>query len=51
MATKICLKQGDYELNDLVKKDAEAVFEADVEQLDFGDGEASANYINSWVSN
>lgn len=51
VATKVCLKKGDYELKDLVKKDAEDVFEADLEQLDFGDGEAAANHINNWVGN
>ncbi|XP_073953256.1 antichymotrypsin-2-like [Choristoneura fumiferana] len=50
VATKVCLKKGDYELKDLIRKDAEAVFEADLEQLDFGDGEAAANHINNWAA-
>lgn len=40
---------GGYELNPKLKDDAEKVFDAGIEKLDFNNGAYCANLINKWV--
>ncbi|KOB77519.1 Serpin-2 [Operophtera brumata] len=49
VANKVYIMDGDYELNPQLKEDAEKVFDAGIEKLDFSDGAYCANLINKWV--
>ncbi|NP_001037021.1 serine protease inhibitor 2 [Bombyx mori] len=51
VANKIYIKEGDYELDPKLKKDAVEVFDADFEKVDFDNGAAAAGLINKWVEN
>ncbi|XP_037871526.1 serine protease inhibitor 2 isoform X4 [Bombyx mori] len=51
VANKIYIKEGDYELDPKLKKDAVEVFDADFEKVNFDNGAAAAGLINKWVEN
>ncbi|OWR46227.1 serpin-2 [Danaus plexippus plexippus] len=49
VANKVYIKEGDYDLNEDLKKDAVSVFNAAFEKVDFSQSKAAANLINKWV--
>ncbi|XP_032510918.2 serine protease inhibitor 3/4-like isoform X1 [Danaus plexippus] len=51
VANKVYIKEGDYDLNEDLKKDAVSVFNAAFEKVDFRQNAAAANLINKWVEN
>lgn len=50
VANKVYIKEGDYDLEENLKKDAIAVFDAALEKIEFGNNVAAAKTINQWVS-
>lgn len=50
VANKVYIKEGDYDLEENLKKDAIAVFDAALEKLNFGNSAVAAKEINEWVS-
>ncbi|XP_030028030.1 antichymotrypsin-2 isoform X2 [Manduca sexta] len=51
VANKIYIKDGGYELVPELKEDAEKVFDAEFEKVDFDNSAAAADLINKWVEN
>lgn len=43
------IKEGNYELDDNLQKDAVNVFDAGIEKTNFDNGAAAAALINQWV--
>lgn len=50
VANKVYIKEGDYDLEENLKKDAIAVFDAALEKMNFGNSAVAAKEINEWVS-
>ncbi|CAG9575761.1 unnamed protein product [Danaus chrysippus] len=51
VANKVYIKDGDYDLNEDLKKDAVSVFNAAFEKVNFSQSKAAADLINKWVEN
>lgn len=49
VANKVYLKDGSYDLQPSLKVDAEKVFNAGIEKIDFNTGAAAVEVINKWV--
>lgn len=49
VANKVYIKEGDYDLEENLKKDAIAVFDAALEKIDFANSAVAAKEINEWV--
>lgn len=49
VANRVYIKEGNYELDENLEKDAVKVFDAGIEKINFAESEAAASLINNWV--